>query len=220
MHDTATTLAARRAIVADYLRARAQGGDVLMLAGTRTDVALLNLDVRAWLFARGQLSDEVVITGGRNYRVGDEVILTRNDHARGLLNGTRAQVIAIDPYRRALTITTRDGHAHHLDAAYLADSRLDHGYALTVHKAQGLTVDVALLYAGTQLSAEAGYVALSRGRTANHVYLASAPEAGRPDRDTRARLTAELAHHRQHTLATDLLHRRPGQVDRGYGLSR
>ena len=57
-----------------------------------------------------------------------------------------------------------------LDARHLAEGRLDHGYATTCHKAQGLTVDVALVYGTDALTREAGYVALSRGRRANHLY--------------------------------------------------
>jgi hypothetical protein len=45
-----------------------------------------------------------------------------------------------------------------------------YGYALTVHKAQGITVDVALLYASQTLTRESGYVGMSRGRAANHLY--------------------------------------------------
>ncbi len=42
---------------------------------------------------------------------------------------------------------------------------------MTCHKAQGATVDIALLYGAGALSREAGYVALSRGRTSNHLYV-------------------------------------------------
>jgi hypothetical protein len=42
---------------------------------------------------------------------------------------------------------------------------------MTCHKAQGATVDTALLYGTGALTREVGYVALSRGRTANHLYL-------------------------------------------------
>ncbi len=56
----------------------------------------------------------------------------------------------------------------------LVSDRVAHAYALTCHKAQGLTVDVALLYGTGALTREAGYVGLSRGRRENHVYATAA----------------------------------------------
>jgi ATP-dependent exoDNAse (exonuclease V) alpha subunit len=47
---------------------------------------------------------------------------------------------------------------------------VEYGYALTCHKAQGITVDVSLVYASGALTREAGYVGMSRGRVANHLY--------------------------------------------------
>ena len=85
---------------------------------------------------------------------------------------------------------------------------------MTCHKAQGATVDVALLYGTTALTREAGYVALSRGRTANHLYVAD-------DTDQRDRgleqghldeLAARLCRRRTQTLATRQLPRtQPGR---------
>ena len=46
----------------------------------------------------------------------------------------------------------------------------DFGYVLTVHKAQGATVDVSLLLVDDQSYREAAYTGLSRGRAANCVY--------------------------------------------------
>lgn len=57
-----------------------------------------------------------------------------------------------------------------LEQDYLRSGRLAHGYALTAHKAQGVTVDVALLWGTHALTRETGYVALSRGRQANYLY--------------------------------------------------
>jgi hypothetical protein len=45
-----------------------------------------------------------------------------------------------------------------------------HGYAITCHVAQGLTVDRAFVLADHDLSRESGYTALSRGRHANYLY--------------------------------------------------
>ena len=52
-----------------------------------------------------------------------------------------------------------------------AGTHLDHGYAMTCHKAPGATLDTALLYGTGALTREIGYVALSRGCTANHLFV-------------------------------------------------
>src|SRR5207248_2333111 len=56
-------------------------------------------------------------------------------------------------------------------SAYLDAGHLTHGYAMTVHKAQGLTADRAFLFGTDQLYFELGYVGLSRGRITNHLYV-------------------------------------------------
>jgi hypothetical protein len=55
--------------------------------------------------------------------------------------------------------------------AYVEDGHLDHGYALTVHKAQGTTVDRAFVLATESLTKEAGYVALSRARARSELFV-------------------------------------------------
>jgi hypothetical protein len=87
-----------------------------------------------------------------------------------LLNGTRGTVTHLDESARAVAVRLDDGRTVHLDQTYLRTGHLTHGYALTAHKAQGVTVDVALLWGTQALTRETGYVALSRGRQANHLY--------------------------------------------------
>ena len=60
-----------------------------------------------------------------------------------------------------------------LSARYLDDGHLRHGYAITVHKAQGRTCDHGLLLASDDLYREMGYVGLSRGRQSNRMYAVS-----------------------------------------------
>jgi hypothetical protein len=110
----------------------------------------------------------------REFRAGDRVIVTRNDYPRGLLNGTRATVTAVQA--AGLTLRTDDRRTLTVSSGWLVQDRLDHAYALTVHKAQGLTVDVTLFYGTAALSREAGYVGLSRGRRANHLYTTLAAD--------------------------------------------
>jgi ATP-dependent exoDNAse (exonuclease V) alpha subunit len=135
------------------------------------------------LAAVGELTGpELVITreqGDVALRVGDRVIVTANDYSRGLLNGTQASVTAVDLQDRAATILTADGSVHSFDHELLSEGRLDHAYALTCHKAQGQTLDRALVVASAAMGRETAYVALSRGREENHLYLA--PEAAATD---------------------------------------
>ena len=76
--------------------------------------------------------------GPRVFRVGDRVIATRNDYARGahgVFNGTLGTIVDLDLKEAGLTVETEDGEAVRYDLDDLDD--LAHSYALTVHKAQG-----------------------------------------------------------------------------------
>lgn len=174
--DTAPQLV--RQLVDDWYAASSSNVAVTMLASRRGDVAMLNDAARARLLAAGRLrGPELSVCdpslGTRHFAAGDQVVVTRNTYRRGLLNGTRAEVIDVRPDIGELTIRDHAGATHDLPAELVAD-RLTHAYALTCHKAQGLTVDVALLYGTGALTREAGYVGLSRGRRENHIYATSA----------------------------------------------
>jgi conjugative relaxase-like TrwC/TraI family protein len=205
-----------------YLHARARADDpwqVTLLAARRSEVRQLNEHVRARLMATGHLGRAALQVdterGPVEYRTGDQVLLTRNDHQRGLLNGTSAMVE--DLSRDGLTLRTRDGRSVSVDRGWLEHGRLDHGYALTIHKAQGRTLHTALLIGDAALSTEAGYVGLSRGTHTNHLFLdtstaapnetdcPSNPRRQRPEVRERSALDSALRHSRQQDLATQLL---------------
>jgi len=104
--------------------------------------------------------------------VGDEIITTRND--RGLLttasgwvrNGDRWHVRARHP-DGSLAVDDAAGRGRlTLPAGYVTD-HVTLAYAVTVHKAQGVTVDRAVVVADDSLSAEALYVGMTRGRRSN-----------------------------------------------------
>jgi conjugative relaxase-like TrwC/TraI family protein len=210
-----------RQLAADYVTHRTEHHDpyaVIALASTRRDVTRLNQTIRDRLRATGELGpDEVHIPGDHHdhgYTAGDLVIVTRNDHRAGLLNGTRATIATAD--RHHLTLRTETGEKVTVPTIW-AGEHLDHGYAMTVHKAQGLTTQVALLYGTAALCQQAGYVAMSRGRDANHLY--TTPVDLHPDNtglelgttpgqvrttpaDVLQSLAAHLSYNRGHTLAT------------------
>ena len=70
-----------------------------------------------------------------------------------------------------LTPNTRQNGCLNVLAESHLMGRLDHGYAMTIHKAQGLTADEVLVLATDDLYQEAGYTALSRARLGTRVYV-------------------------------------------------
>lgn len=118
--------------------------------------------------------------------VGDHVLVKRNDLRLGVVNGERGRVVAIDTEAHQLTLDCHGARVT-LDADYLDDRTVHgepsllHGYAMTIHVAQGLTVNHAFLLAGLGLDREAGYTALSRGRETNHIYAARDKETPRAE---------------------------------------
>ena len=109
------------------------------------------------------------------------MVIKRNDLRRGVHNGDRATVVAVDTDRRALEVHC-DGRRVTLDARFLLGETADgeptllHGYAITAHVAQGSTVDRAYVLAEDDLSSEWAYTAMSRGREQQRALL----RRGRP----------------------------------------
>ncbi len=92
---------------------------------------------------------------------GDWVLLRENDRRAGLLNGRVHQVKAIDGdvlrFEDGVNLDTKRFH------------RFLHGYAITSHKAQGMTVDHVVV-AASRLDGRAAYVACSRGKLSCSVH--------------------------------------------------
>ncbi len=160
----------RDGMVADWWQHRQNGEDVLMLARRNVDVDDLNRRARQLMAAAGRLSGEAIVVGGRPFQRGDEIVCLRNDNRLGVLNGSTGTITDIDHDQRRVTIDTAGG-SRRLDARYLDAGHVRHGYAVTVHKAQGRTTDHSLLLGNDQLSRESGYVGLSRGRESNRIYV-------------------------------------------------
>lgn len=171
LHLAPDTPAVREAIVADYLTAKTVVPAAVMLTGRRTDARILNTLTRRALYARGELGQEALTVQTEHnpveWRVGDEAVVTANHYPLGLINGSRGRISQLSS--AGVTLDT-DGGGVHVPVGSLSAGVLEYGYALTCHKAQGITVDVALVYGSRALTREAGYVGMSRGRTANHLY--------------------------------------------------
>ena len=146
----------------------------------RSAVADLNQRARQTLTDHGHLGATVLTYDGTDYAIGDQVMTLRNNRRLGLTNG---QLGTIEGPCEAggVRMRLRNGQAKTVPAEYIDAGHLTHGYASTIHKAQGATVDQSFILADDSLSQESGYTALTRGRTTNRIYLVR-PEMGEHDR--------------------------------------
>jgi conjugative relaxase-like TrwC/TraI family protein len=166
-------LAARARLVADWWSAARDdlGGNV-MLAFGRRDVAELNAVARRLMDEHGRLGTARLVADGREFAPGDRIVCRRNSAALGVRNGSRATVERIDAGRLALAVRTDCGERVNLTRRYLEAGHVRHGYALTGHASQGLTVERAfVLGEGRGQLKEWGYVALSRARRGTRLYV-------------------------------------------------
>ena len=166
---------AKAHVVNDWLNARAHGTDVIVLASRNADIADLSELAHRHLVVAGVVRGPARVVDvderNREFQAGDEVLFLRNDRRLGVRNGMRATIEQIHPESSFdLTVRTSDQQRVAVPRWCVDQGHLTHGYAMTIHKAQGLTCDTALVYATDDLDRELGYVALSRGRDLNVTY--------------------------------------------------
>ncbi|MDN5604374.1 MAG: relaxase domain-containing protein [Kocuria sp.] len=161
----------------------AAGQDSVLIAGRNDQVQALNDRAQNELVSEGTVNPEkqVALRYGNAY-LGDLVLARKNNRqltdesGEFVKNGTRLKLTEIyADHARAVRQDT--GATITLPAGYLADS-VELGYASTAHRAQGLTVDTAHVAADESFGREQLYVAMTRGKASNHVYLTE------PDDDT------------------------------------
>jgi ATP-dependent exoDNAse (exonuclease V) alpha subunit len=216
--EDATVVRAR--IVADWWAARDPDG-ALMIAHRRADVADLNGRAHALMRAAGALGEEELC----GFATGDRVVLRRNNRALSVVNGDRGTVVAVDRQAHVLTVDLGGRHVA-LGRDYLERSdrhgraALEYGYAITGHLAQGMTCRRTLVLATDQLSREWAYVALSRGRESNRLYVIEGDPAERleyaPGAEASKGLVAWLQRSEAQRMASDhaASHERLGRIAR------
>jgi conjugative relaxase-like TrwC/TraI family protein len=168
-----TDKTARMQLVADWWQeARADLPGTIMIALRRNDVSELNALARTLMDSHGLLGQERLPTRGGEFAAGDRVVCLHNNDRLGVRNGTRATVQSIDEKRKTIVLSTDRGDTVEIAGAYLNAGHIHHAYALTGHRAQGITVDRAFVLAtGDGRTQEWGYVALSRARKETRVYI-------------------------------------------------
>ncbi|MEP6760478.1 MAG: MobF family relaxase [Sporichthyaceae bacterium] len=158
------------------------GRDSLLIAADNETVRQLNAAARTDNVLTGRATAAgVELWDGTSAGIGDLVTTRRNDrtlpHGDGehVRNGENWTVTAIHP-DRSLNVTSAsaadsEGHeVRRLPAEYVAE-HVELGYAITAHRAQSRTVDTSHVVTGPGMDREHLYVAITRGRDANHTYV-------------------------------------------------
>jgi Ti-type conjugative transfer relaxase TraA len=206
----ATLDEAKTAVIAGWEAARRENPDArqIMLAYRRDDVRDLNARARAVRQARGELGEDYRVQterGARDFAAGDRVYFLRNERGLGVKNGTLGTVTDIGGSASGtdhtpdqgdrLTVRLDDGRSVGFDVKDYA--HIDHGYAATVHKSQGVTVDRSHVLATSHMDRHVAYVGLSRHRDRVDLHW-SADEMG-----SRERLTRTLSRERLKDTSLD-----------------
>jgi ATP-dependent exoDNAse (exonuclease V) alpha subunit len=154
----------------------ARGLTSLMIAGDGDSVTELNLRARAERVASGEVNEVWVEIAGRAIAGAGDRVVTRQNNRR-LLAGTTwvkngdvwtVRAVGSDG---AITVQRENGSGVVTLPAEYARIHVELGYAATVFRAQGRTVDTAHSLVGATASRESLYVAATRGRQANTLYV-------------------------------------------------
>ncbi|MEA1617662.1 conjugal transfer protein TraA [Erythrobacter sp. T5W1-R] len=126
----------------------------------------------------------------------------RNERELGVKNGTLGTVEEVTPQR--ISVRVDDGRSLAFDLKDYA--HVDHGYATTIHKAQGMTVDRAHVLATPGMDSHGAYVALSRHRNAVALHY------GQDDFADQGKLVRTLSRDRGKDMASDYARVDPEQA--------
>jgi hypothetical protein len=205
IHWTRTQVEARAELLDSYRHDVAAAPDKsrFIFAYTNVDVAELNRGAREVHRALGQLGadHEIDSADGRaNFAAGDRIQFSKNDKKLGIYNGTTGTVHDIEGSR--VTVAIDGGKTASFDSREYQSFR--HGYAGTIYKGQGATVDQSYLYHSEHWRSAASYVGMTRHREKAELFAATNTAAGIDQLarqmsrvDEGKRYAASFFHHRQ-----------------------
>ncbi|MEO5326377.1 Ti-type conjugative transfer relaxase TraA [Mesorhizobium sp. CC13] len=159
-------------LIADWNQDYDPAKTSLILAHLRRDVRMLNGMARAKLVQRGIVAEGIAFKtedGIRSFATDDQIVFLKNEGSLGVKNGMLAKVVDAAPGR----IVAEFGEGEQRRQIIVEQrfyNNVDHGYATTIHKAQGATVDRVKVLATLSLDRHLTYVAMTRHREDLAVY--------------------------------------------------
>lgn len=144
--------------------------DNLILAATHAEVQALNQMAQKERFHRGPPGSDKISTGRDTIYEGDRVLFTKNSRTFDVRNGDLGTVLGLDTKGKRLSVELDSGKRVIVSLRHYHDVQL--GYAVTTHKAQGITVKNSfVLSGGSMQDKELTYVQLSRASETTKIYI-------------------------------------------------
>jgi Ti-type conjugative transfer relaxase TraA len=198
VHAAETRLQARSELVERWDRERIAAPDQtrIILTHTNDEVRELNEAARERMRLADALGDDVRVKterGDRAFASGDRIMFLRNERGLEVKNGTLGNIEQVN--QQSLTVRTDDGRSVSFDTNDYA--HVDHGYAATIHKAQGMSVDRSHMLATPGMDRHGSYVGMTRHREGMALHY------GRDDFKDDTRLVRILSRERAKDMASD-----------------
>ena len=153
-------------LIDDWNRDYDPARTTLILAHLRRDVRALNEMARTRLVERGIVDAGHRFRtedGDRRFAAGDQVVFLKNEGSLGVKNGMLGKIVEAGPTRFVAEVGEGE-YRSLVEVNQRFYRHVDHGYATTVHKSQGATVDRVKVLASLSLDRHLTYVALTRHR--------------------------------------------------------
>ncbi len=133
VHQYETTKEMLANVVQQFNKLLESYEDKLLLASTNSTVDALNNSVQEQRLEKGELQSEAVELNGKNFYCGDRIIVKKN--TKEVKNGDIGTIVGIK-VDNSLVIRFDSGETKIINPE---KTKIDLGYAMTVHKSQGIT---------------------------------------------------------------------------------
>jgi Ti-type conjugative transfer relaxase TraA len=180
---------------------RLRGDELLVLAHTNDDVKRLNEALRQVMRDDGALTaarEFQTERGVREFAAGDRIIFLKNARfleprtrklgPQYVKNGMLGTVVSTGDKRGNPLLSVRLDNGRDVVISEDSYRNIDHGYAATIHKSQGATVDRTFVLATGMMDQHLTYVSMTRHRDRADVYAAREDFEAKPEWGGKSRI--------------------------------
>ncbi len=164
--DTAGTEVYKQ--IADKYLEFKKAGTAAVLCSTNKECDAINDEIRYLKRERGEIGKDLVNVNDRNFSENDKIIFLENNKDLNVKNG---QTGIIKSFKDGILFLKTETGVRNIDIQ--AYPKLEHAYAITLHKLQGKTYDNTILFMSKEsvMDAKSIYVGMTRRRNNIDIYI-------------------------------------------------